>query len=292
MVTVMGIGGCPDFEPLEEAVDRLGIRGGVGSLLINMNLVFTKAAKGDLHATLERIGRCVEVYERYPGLCRGTLYHKAHIVLSCLAAIGDPRARAMYDGLRACYNSFRPAGSSPVPPLEEWHGVDAFCDNVYCRASEVLTASEHMTAFSGPPVDGIDVDDAKEGNDSDKREAGLFGHGNAQPEMLSACNIPHSIIDSGSDEATESGAACCKVSSLASTRGAPPLCSHSPCCQSEADLHSNRVGHRTARVTMAPEFLSELPALDEDGGMMEDTEDDSIGTEKWLDVTHAMLDAL
>ena len=33
-------------------------------------LVFNKAARGDAHGTLERISRCVEVYELYPGLCR------------------------------------------------------------------------------------------------------------------------------------------------------------------------------------------------------------------------------
>lgn len=34
------------------------------------NLFFAKAAKGDFLGTLERIGRCVEVFERFPGLCR------------------------------------------------------------------------------------------------------------------------------------------------------------------------------------------------------------------------------
>ncbi|CAM9586204.1 unnamed protein product [Ectocarpus sp. 12 AP-2014] len=279
MVAVLENGGCPNFEPLEEAVDR--------------NLVFTKAAKGDVHATLERIGRCVEVYERYPGVCRDAMgYHKAHIVLSCLAAIDDPRARTMYEGLRASYNSFRPAGSSPVPPLEEWHGVDAFCDNLYCRASDGLTASETMKAFSGPSIDGINVGDVKESKGSDKGEAGLLGHGHAQRELLSACNIPHDIIDSGSDWAKENGTACCKGSRVASTTSDPPMCSHSPRCQSEAGLHSQRVGQRIAWVTLPPGSLSTSPALNEFSGVMEDTEDDSIGTEKWLDVTHAMLDAL
>ncbi|CAN0029861.1 unnamed protein product [Ectocarpus fasciculatus] len=293
LVTLVGQGDCPDFEPLEGAVDRPGIRGGVGSLLINMNLLFTKAAKGDVRATLERIGRCVEVYERYPGLCRGTMeFHKAHVVLSCLAAIDDPRARAMYDRLRGSYNSFRPAGSSPVPPLEEWHGVGAFCDNVFCRATDGLTASEYMKAFSGRSIDGIDAGDGNQGEDNDKDDAGLLGHGHAQREILSACNIPHGIIDRDYDWATERGAACCKGSSVASTRNAASLSSQSSCCQSEAGLHSNRVGHRIARVTMAPGSLSRSLALSEGSEVMEDMEGDSVGTEEWLDVTHAMLDAL
>ncbi|CAM9097618.1 unnamed protein product [Hapterophycus canaliculatus] len=53
---VLGTGGPLEFESLRETVDR--------------PLVLKMAAKGDLHATLERLGRSVEVYERYPGLCR------------------------------------------------------------------------------------------------------------------------------------------------------------------------------------------------------------------------------
>lgn len=34
------------------------------------SLVFEKAAKGDVHGALERVGRIVEVFERYPGLSR------------------------------------------------------------------------------------------------------------------------------------------------------------------------------------------------------------------------------
>ncbi|CAM9849229.1 unnamed protein product, partial [Ectocarpus fasciculatus] len=121
-------------EPLQEAADRPSVRGGFGSLLINIGIVFKKAAQGDVQATLERIGRCVEVCERYPGLCRSTVgCHLVHMVLVSLAEIGDCRAQAMYDRLRGSYNSFRPAGSRPVPRLDEWQGVDVFCDDVYCR---------------------------------------------------------------------------------------------------------------------------------------------------------------
>ncbi|CAM9689325.1 unnamed protein product [Ectocarpus sp. 6 AP-2014] len=126
------------FEPLEEAVDGPSVRGGIGSLLINVFLIFTKAAKGDLYATLEKIGLCVEVFERYPGLCRSTVgCHLAHMVQVALSAIGDCRSQAMYDRLRGSYNSCRPSGSRPVPPSEEWHGVDAFCDDLYCRAKDL-----------------------------------------------------------------------------------------------------------------------------------------------------------
>ncbi|CAM9742317.1 unnamed protein product [Ectocarpus sp. 6 AP-2014] len=48
-----------DFGPLQEAMDRPH--------------AMRMAAKGDLHAARERIGRCIEVLERYPGLCRSVI---------------------------------------------------------------------------------------------------------------------------------------------------------------------------------------------------------------------------
>ena len=38
-------------------------------VVLDRALVFNKASKGDTDGTLEKIARCVEVYERYPGLC-------------------------------------------------------------------------------------------------------------------------------------------------------------------------------------------------------------------------------
>ncbi|CAN0123290.1 unnamed protein product [Ectocarpus sp. 6 AP-2014] len=272
---------------------RPTIRGGIGSLLINLTLVFVKGAKGDLNAALERVGRCVAVFERYPGLCSGTMgYHNAHIVLVCLAAISDPRARAMYDGLRGTYNSFRPAGSLPVPPLEEWHGVGVFCDDCYCRATEQLVASEHITTFSAPSVDTIDVGDGTNGTDSDHADETLPGHGQSQPAWPSACSTSQMVIDTVSDWPTESGAERRRDSSVGSTSPtARPVCSNYPCYQSEDGLHSNRIEASFASVAMAPEPLSGIKELSEDGGWMEDREDDGVGAEDWLDVTHAMLGA-
>ncbi|CAM9615713.1 unnamed protein product [Ectocarpus fasciculatus] len=294
MGTALGNGRCIDFEPLETAVDRPTIRGGVGSLLINLTLVFEKGAKGDLSAALERIGRCVEVFERYPGLCRGTMgYHNAHIVLVCLAAIGDSRARTMYDSLRQCYNSFRPTGSLPVPPLEDWHGVDAFCDDCYCRAIENLVASEHVTAFLAPRVDTIDFSDETKSTGDEDADETLPGHGHSQPEMPSACNIPQTAIDTVSDWQIESGAEGRRGSSVASTSPiAPPVCAHYPCSQSEAGLRSNRVETSFANVALALGSFPGEKELSEDGGLMVDGEDDGVGAEDWLAVTHAMLGAL
>ncbi|CAM9841362.1 unnamed protein product, partial [Ectocarpus sp. 8 AP-2014] len=198
-----------DFEPLEEAVNRRpSVRGGIGSLQINSTLVFKKAAKGDLHGALKRIGRCVEIFERYPGLCRSMIgCHLAHMMLVSLAAIGDPRAQAMYDRLRGSYNSCHPSGSRLVPPLEEWHGVDAFCDDVYCRAIDLV--AHKLKAFSAPPVNSIDAPVEAEGADAD-RDKGEPAH----------------------------------------------------------------------------------QGMSDGSGVAEDTGDNSVGAEDWLDVTYAMLDAL
>ncbi|CAM9448382.1 unnamed protein product [Ectocarpus sp. 4 AP-2014] len=273
---------------------RPTIRGGIGSLLINLTLVFVKGAKGDPNSALERVCRCVAVFQRYPGLCSGTMgYHNAHIVLVCLAAISDPRARAMYDSLRGTYNSFRPAGSLPVPPLEEWHGVDVFCDDCYCRAIEHLVASEHITAFSAPSVDTINVGDGTIGTDNDHADEILPGHGRSQPASPSACNIPQMVIDRVSDWRTESGAERRRGSSVGSTSPtARQECSNYPCYQSEGGLHSNRVETSFSSVVMAPEPFSGMKEISEDGGWMENREDDGVGAEDWLDVTHAMLGAL
>ncbi|CAM9901202.1 unnamed protein product [Ectocarpus fasciculatus] len=292
MGTVLSNGRCLDVEPLEEVVDRPGIGGGMGSLLINLSLLFVKAAKGDLDASLERISRCIEVFEQFPGLCRSTMgYHKAHMVLVCLAVISDSRAQSMYDRLRGCYNSFLPVGSLPVPPLEEWQGVGAFCDDFYCRAAEDLVASKHIKAFSAQLVDTIDVSDGTEVADIDKGEADIPGHGQIQREMPEASNNPQRIIGPLSEWPTEIGAVGGMTPSWASaTPIASPGCSHYPCNPSEAVLHSDNVENSGA--VMAPEMLPILPELSEGGGLMEDTEDDGIGAANWLDVTHAMLGAL
>lgn len=55
------------------------------------------------------------------------------MMLAGLAALDDDGAREMYDTLRAAYNPFRPLGTSPAPPLEEWQGMSSVCGNLYCR---------------------------------------------------------------------------------------------------------------------------------------------------------------
>ncbi|CAN0351208.1 unnamed protein product [Ectocarpus sp. 6 AP-2014] len=283
---------CLSFEPLEEAVDRPSVRGGFGGLLINLGLIFTKAAQGDLHAALERIGRCVEVCERYPGLCRSTVgCHLAHIALVSLAAIGGSRAQTMYDRLRGSYNSCRPAGSRPVPPLEEWDRVDAFCDDSFCRAMDL--ASGKLNALSAPSVDSIDTCVEGKGTDSDKGET-IFQEGwQTQSAPLPASNIPEKVINTVPDWPTEGESECCVGSTQASASPtASPVSSAYPRCGLKTDLHSDRVERTFDSVDIAPERFSRLPGTRDGGGVVADAEEDSIGAENWLDVTHGMLDAL
>ncbi|CAM9602925.1 unnamed protein product [Ectocarpus sp. 12 AP-2014] len=294
MGTVLQSGRCIDFEPLEATVDRRPSFGeGVGSLFINMALVFEKGVKGDLQASMERLRRCVEVYERYPGLCRGTIgHHKAHFVLICLAAIKDSRARAMYERLRSFYNSFRPAGALPVPPFDEWHGVTAFCDFFYCRAVEGLVASEHMKDFAGSPVDRNDVGDSMNGTDRDEGQAAPLCDVNTRHGRRSAGYIPQNIIDTDSDWPSESRTDGVTGSSVVSTPPASPVFFYCPCCQSEARVHYDRFESSACSVVVAPELLSRLLTMGRRGGVGGDADDECIGAGNWLDVTHAMLNSL
>ncbi|CAM9877819.1 unnamed protein product, partial [Ectocarpus fasciculatus] len=92
-------------------------------------------AKGDAGGALGRFGRCVEMFERYPGVCSYMMHwcHLAHSILGALAALDDSRARGLYTRLREAYNPCRPPSSLPAPPLEEWRGISAFCDDFQCR---------------------------------------------------------------------------------------------------------------------------------------------------------------
>ncbi|CAN0123421.1 unnamed protein product [Ectocarpus sp. 6 AP-2014] len=147
--------GLIDFEHLQETVDRRpNFRTGVGGLLINVTLAFQRAAKGDAGGALERLGHCVEVFELYPGVCRYVILwcHLAHSVLGALAAIDDSSSRGLYTRLREVYNPSRPSYSLPAPPLEEWRGISAFCDDFQCRIYEGIIASQALSVFSTPSL--------------------------------------------------------------------------------------------------------------------------------------------
>ena len=67
----------------------------------------------------------------------GSRCHEAHRMLAGLARLAISSSHQVYDRLRAAYNSCRPHGSVPVPPLEEWHGMSSICEDPCCRCEGV-----------------------------------------------------------------------------------------------------------------------------------------------------------
>ncbi|CAM9741827.1 unnamed protein product [Ectocarpus sp. 6 AP-2014] len=282
-----------DFGPLQEAVDRRSsIRRGIGVLFIDGPCIVGTAAKGDLHATRERMGRCIEVLERYPGLCRCMIgCHMTHVLLICLATAGDSSDRAVYDRLRVISNSFRPPGSQPVPPFVEWRGVGAFCDEMICRSIEVLVVPcGHMRPFLEPPVDDIDADFGTTATGSDIDEGAPHSHGYTQHENLTAFNsIPGKTIGTAPVWPTDSGVESGIGPPLAPTaQPTSPISSNHAFGQSEAGLCS--VGVARGVTTPEPSLLGLLGCSERDG-KPEDTGEDGIVGEDWLDAAHAISDA-
>ncbi|CAM9395731.1 unnamed protein product [Ectocarpus sp. 12 AP-2014] len=313
MVTGLKIG-LLDFENLQEAVDsRPNIRTGMGGFLINMNLVFHRAANGDAVGMLEKLGHCVEVLERYPGVCRCMLgwCHLVHAALAALAAMDDCRARGLYNRLREAYNPFRPPASLPAPPLEEWQGLSAFCDHFQCRLVEGVLASERLSAFTTPP-------------DCSRNDAG-FQQAHLKEEDVPVVDDEHpiGIVWGGvpPEEATGSimDALCSNgdkpMASTSSwewnhehalqtspTARSSPSSSHVHRCESSkggihgTDLFSNEVERCcedgfSGVMAQFPDVGFTSQELREVDGTTQETMDDEIAVADWLD-THAMLDEL
>ncbi|CAM9342421.1 unnamed protein product [Ectocarpus sp. 12 AP-2014] len=293
MRSLLDDGRFVDFGPLQEAVDRRpSIRRGIGALKIDGPDAMRMAAKGDLHAARERIGRCIEVLERYPGLCRSVIgCHMAHVLLICLAAAGDSSDRAMYDRLRVVSNSFRSPGSQPVPPFVEWRGVGAFCNEIFCRSIEGLVPGRDTTPFLEPHADDIDACVGTTATGSGIDEDALQSHGHAQHEILPAFNgIPGKIIGTAPVWPTDSGAESDIGLVLAPTTPPTswPTSSSHAVGQSGARLDSVGVA---MGVTIPEPSLLGFPENGERDGKPHETGEDGIVEEDWLDAAHAISDA-
>ncbi|CAN0262958.1 unnamed protein product [Ectocarpus sp. 13 AM-2016] len=215
------------------------------------------------------------------------------MMLVSLAAIGAPRAQAMHDRLRGSYNLCRPSGSRLVPPLEEWRGVDAFCDDLYCRAIDLV--AHKLKAFSAPPVHRIDDPVETEGMDvdRDKGETAHQGQWETQSDTLSAYLVSENITGAVPVWQAEGEPESCMRPTLASTeRSASSVSSHYQWHRLKEELQSDGIERKADNLVIGPEWLSRLPGMSDGGGVAEDMEDDSIGVEDWLDVTCAMLDAI
>ncbi|CAM9441637.1 unnamed protein product, partial [Laminaria digitata] len=115
-------------------------------------LVVERLATKDICGALGNLEVCGEVFQRYPGLCRFTIEaHVMHMLLSILAVIDGPRARAVYDKMRAAYNLALLPGTAAIPPFEEWQGVASICDNYNCRLMEFMANIKYDVASSSPP---------------------------------------------------------------------------------------------------------------------------------------------
>ncbi|CAN0123886.1 unnamed protein product [Ectocarpus sp. 6 AP-2014] len=309
---VMGLkDGLIDFEHLQEAVDRPNIRQGIGGLLINMNLAFQKAGKGDAGGALERLGHCVEVFERYPGVCRCMMIwcHVSHSILGALAAIDDSRARELYDRLRNVYNPSRSPDSLPAPPLEEWRGMSAFCDDFQCRCFEGIIASQALSVFSTPPLCASNCAGSQAtGCQEDYLQAADEEH---RTNIVSAGVIPENATGMMMDAPRSNGdkpmasTSSWELNQEPAPQMSPPVgpslsTSHAHCCEpnrgaaSGTDACSGAVegcggGVLSGLVAPVPDVSLRLPEPRQADGVPEDTREDTIATADRLDVTHAML---
>ena len=55
--------------------------------------------------------------------------HVCHILLVFLSTL---ESTELYEKLRVGYNKHR-AHRPVIPPIEEWEGVGAYCDSLFCR---------------------------------------------------------------------------------------------------------------------------------------------------------------
>ncbi|CAM9184713.1 unnamed protein product [Ectocarpus fasciculatus] len=291
-----------EFEQLEETANRPRIRAGVGGLIINGTLVFERAAKGDAEGTLERIRHCVEVFERYPGLCRCMMRwcHIAHAMLASLAALDGSEARRLYDRLRAAYNAFRPPKSPPVPALEDWQGIAPLCEDFLCRTIEALIASEGLSVFATPTTCTSHCYVSGQKNSEEDLVQNIGEE--AQRRTVSTGTVADETVrliptPSCSGQACPATSFCTSESkedqqavSLASPGRSP---SHLRCGPSEAFSTDAPLGSGAAGlVDLAPDELPISPAFREAAGAIDEMDGDRIVADDWLDTIAAMLDTM
>ncbi|CAM9576285.1 unnamed protein product [Ectocarpus fasciculatus] len=303
--------GLVDFGQLQETFDRPNIRTGIVGLVINTTLTFQNAVSGDAYGTLERLGYCVEVFERYPGVCGCTMQwgHFAHSALGALAAIDDPRARGLYNRLRDIYNPSRPPTSLPAPPLEEWRGISAFCDYFQCRIHEGLIASQAMSVFSTPPHSTSNCTgshpECEQGDSQvvhEEYHTSSIGSVGATPENATGSTI---VAPCSTGDKPKASTSSWELNQASTPQTGPPdgpslSASHLHCefargGASDTDAYSGAVvgcggGVDSGLVGRVPGMSVTSPLLGDVDGASE-MGDDTIAAADWLDVTHGMLDA-
>ncbi|CAM9627765.1 unnamed protein product [Ectocarpus sp. 12 AP-2014] len=302
--------GLIEFEYLQDAIDRRpNVGTGIVGLLINMTLAYQKAVNGDAGGALERFGQCVDVFERYPGVCRCMFWcHIAHGILGSLAAIDDSWAGGLYNRLRGVYNPSRPSSSLPAPPWEEWRGISAFCDALQCRLTEGMIASQAMSVFSAPPrctsICGSQ-NEFKEGvsqlvgeeQDSSTVSVGVIPENATGTIMDTPYSIGHKPMASTSSweldqETTPQTSPTVRRSLSPSHLHCEPVRGGA----SDTDVYGGAV--EGCGVGVVPDLAGQVPDMSLTSHLLgvtdEGTEefgDDTIAAADWQDVTRAMLDA-
>ncbi|CAB1102842.1 unnamed protein product [Ectocarpus sp. CCAP 1310/34] len=274
----------PGLAHLEDAVERPDIRPGVGGLIINGTLFFNKTVSGDNKGALERLERCVEVFEGFPGLTRFAMgNHMAHVMLSVAASVGDSRDGGLYNRLRNACNLTRPQGSLAFPPLEEWQGISAFCDNVPCRSIEALFARRKVDLPPTAPLEDIKT----------LRPESLESIGSAKDyqtfsTLPSALRTP-SAIDTFLAVVGEAQQGCDGAMDTLSQEDL--LLEEASASPSLVNIRVETVGDAAEDCTCSDEGVppAEAEEVLPSHAADEDAQDHVIAAEDWFDVIHAML---
>ncbi|CAM9645579.1 unnamed protein product, partial [Ectocarpus sp. 13 AM-2016] len=295
MSTLIESGGCTEFGPLQEVIDGRGMRGGVGSLLVNTNLVLKRQQSTISMPPRRELAAALRFSSGILACAAAPWDTTRHIwCWSGSQRLTTPDLERCTTGCAGHTIHYAVLARGPYPCWRSGTEWLLFCDDSYCRAIENIITSEHFTAMVAPSVDGIDVCDGAKGTGNCKGEAAQVGRWQAQGEKLSVCNIPPKVADSACDRPTESGAE--RGSGLTVVSKSPiatPVSSQSACTQSKAGLIPNGVENGTAIVAMAPESFPRSSEVGEGQcDLTNDTEDDGPAAEDWLDVTFAMLRAL
>ncbi|CAM9295361.1 unnamed protein product [Ectocarpus sp. 12 AP-2014] len=280
----------PGIGPRDPTVDgdRTSIRAGFGGLIINGILFFDHALKGDFKGALERIGCCVDILEEFPGLARfGVAKHIAHILLSTTASMDDPRDGGLYDRLRNACNITRPPGSLAFPPLEEWQGISAFCDNHACRSTEALFSGQNADLLPLQMSEGIKTirDESSDSIDTLKRRR-------ASPTTPRALSTPSAMdtVPAASPPGCDGAMDTLSEDDVFQSEATASPCRVETVDGAESSHGSDEGVQREARFAYSPAQAPEgsHSSLHPSNAVDEDAQDHVIAAEDWFDVINAM----
>ncbi|CAN0073273.1 unnamed protein product [Scytosiphon promiscuus] len=292
VAAVLGTSSELDFEPLREISDRPSIRAGIGDLLINGPLVFGSAAKGDIGATLENLDRSIVVYERYPGLCRCMMTsHMPHKFLALLSEIGDLRARRMYGRLQGTLNSCRAPHTPLVPPLDEWQGMSAICDDLHCRAMEAFVKTERVKAFTTPSVDSIPNGAGvthRSGQSASEIPSTGVAHGEIK-KFVHACSYSSWTVSDATSNCPQNAGSALHVYPT-EPLVVPPASRIHPSSQPDTRFENAAIFYPVTTKALGPLPRSADSSTHREGSV--EQEHDGIAAADWLEVAQAMLDTI